>query len=59
MLIIISLPLPGGQSVVHFSARKQQDYGTFQCWAENEVGQMKSPCLYHVLPAGENLFLEY
>lgn len=45
-----------GKSVVKFKAQTPEDYGTFQCWAENSVGQMSSPCYYHILPAGENAF---
>ncbi|CAB0029229.1 unnamed protein product [Trichogramma brassicae] len=26
----------------------EQDYGTFSCWASNEIGQSKQPCVYHV-----------
>lgn len=36
-----------------FVARTQQDYGTLQCWAQNSVGKMDKPCLFHVVAAGE------
>ncbi|KAK8750692.1 hypothetical protein OTU49_014951, partial [Cherax quadricarinatus] len=26
-------------------------YGTLQCWAQNNVGRMTQPCLFHVIPA--------
>lgn len=45
-----------GKSVVRFTARTSQDYGTLQCWAENVVGRMTTPCYYHVLPAGKSSF---
>nr|XP_053630947.1 nephrin-like [Cherax quadricarinatus] len=41
-----------GGSVVQFVARTHQDYGTLQCWAQNVVGRMTEPCLFHVVPAG-------
>ncbi|XP_047494051.1 nephrin-like [Penaeus chinensis] len=43
---------PEGGSVVKFIARAHQDYGTLQCWAQNSVGRMAQPCLFHVVPAG-------
>ncbi|XP_042872413.1 nephrin-like [Penaeus japonicus] len=43
---------PDGGSVVRFIARAHQDYGTLQCWAQNSVGRMTQPCLFHVVPAG-------
>ncbi|KAK8382161.1 hypothetical protein O3P69_015253 [Scylla paramamosain] len=57
---LVSHRLPGDQifvtsdggSVVHFVARTHQDYGTLQCWAQNTVGRMTQPCLFHVVPAG-------
>ena len=36
-----------------FMARTQQDYGTLQCWAQNSVGKMEKPCLFHIVPAGK------
>lgn len=45
----------GGWSGVMFVARSQQDYGSLQCWAENAVGKMAKPCLFHVVPAGKNI----
>ncbi|XP_018020507.1 hemicentin-2 [Hyalella azteca] len=42
----------GGWSGVLFVARTQQDYGSLQCWAQNTVGKMSKPCLFHVVPAG-------
>ncbi|KAF2367275.1 CD80-like immunoglobulin C2-set [Trinorchestia longiramus] len=42
----------GGWSGVMFVARAQQDYGSLQCWAQNTVGKMEKPCLFHVVPAG-------
>ncbi|XP_071547071.1 nephrin-like [Panulirus ornatus] len=43
---------PDGGSAVQFVARTHQDYGTLQCWAQNTVGRMTRPCLFHVVPAG-------
>jgi len=46
----------GGWSGVMFVARTQQDYGTLQCWAQNPVGKMDKPCLFHIVPAGKWIF---
>ncbi|XP_050707227.1 nephrin-like [Eriocheir sinensis] len=43
---------PDGGSAAQFVARTHQDYGTLQCWAQNHVGKMTQPCLFHVVPAG-------
>ncbi|KAG0692990.1 hypothetical protein GWK47_027673 [Chionoecetes opilio] len=42
-----------GASVVEFVAGSHQEYGTLQCWAQNTVGKMTEPCLYHVVPASQ------
>ena len=39
--------------MVEFVAGSRQDYGTLQCWAQNTVGKMTEPCLYHVVPASK------
>ena len=44
-----------GASLVSFVAKSLQDYGTLQCWAENEIGKMEIPCLFNILPAGKYL----
>ncbi|KAG7155220.1 Nephrin-like 23 [Homarus americanus] len=29
------------------------DYGTLLCWANNEIGPQKEPCVFHIVPAGK------
>ncbi|XP_063887352.1 hemicentin-2-like [Scylla paramamosain] len=28
-------------------------YGTLLCWAANEIGSQKEPCVFHIVPAGK------
>ncbi|KAF2350611.1 Immunoglobulin-like domain [Trinorchestia longiramus] len=42
-------------SVLEYRPVTQQDYGTLLCWAENDVGKQKEPCVYSVRPAPEVL----
>ncbi|KAK7012937.1 hypothetical protein SK128_008518 [Halocaridina rubra] len=41
-----------GSSIVSFQPQDPNDYGTLQCWAQNSVGRMTTPCLFHIVPAG-------
>lgn len=29
------------------------DFGTIMCWADNNVGQQKEPCVFHLIAAGK------
>ncbi|XP_075554964.1 synaptogenesis protein syg-2-like [Dermacentor variabilis] len=42
----------GGRSVLYYTARKDTDYGTFQCLANNSIGAMKTPCYFQIVRAG-------
>ena len=41
------------KSVASYTPKNEIDYGTLSCWASNEVGDQKRPCVFHVIPAGE------
>ena len=41
------------KSVASYTPKNEIDYGTLSCWASNEVGDQKRPCIFHVIPAGE------
>ena len=43
----------GSMSYASYTPKSEIDYGTLSCWATNEVGLQKSPCVFHVIPAGE------
>lgn len=38
-----------------FSVRcsQEMDFGTIMCWADNNVGQQKEPCVFHLIAAGK------
>lgn len=40
------------KSVASYTPKNEIDYGTLSCWASNEVGDQKRPCVFHVIPAG-------
>lgn len=33
-----------------------QDYGTLLCWGSNELGKQDVPCIFNILPAGNEQF---
>ena len=43
----------GAVSVVSYVPRDESDYGTLLCWGRNELGRQRRPCVFHVIPAGE------
>lgn len=40
------------RSLASYTPLTDQDYGTLLCWARNEFGEQKLPCVFHVVPAG-------
>ena len=42
----------GTTSRLRHLLRREEDYGTFGCWASNVVGHSKQPCVYHVPAPG-------
>ncbi|CAN7991781.1 unnamed protein product [Ixodes hexagonus] len=49
---VTSFTRSGTRSVLYYTARKDSDYGTFQCLANNSIGEMKTPCYFQIVPAG-------
>ncbi|XP_077537762.1 neuronal cell adhesion molecule-like [Haemaphysalis longicornis] len=49
---VSSFTSSGARSVLYYTARKESDYGTFQCLANNSIGAMKMPCYFQIVPAG-------
>ena len=41
------------RSSLQYSPKSDMDYGVVACFASNSVGNQKSPCLFHVVPAGK------
>ncbi|XP_050301168.1 nephrin isoform X2 [Anthonomus grandis grandis] len=42
-----------GRSTAIFKPITEQDYGTLLCWARNEIGMQKEPCVFYITPAGK------
>ncbi|XP_045117762.1 hemicentin-2-like isoform X2 [Portunus trituberculatus] len=40
-------------SVITYTPMTSLDYGTLLCWAANEIGSQKEPCVFHIVPAGK------
>ncbi|XP_071543726.1 uncharacterized protein [Panulirus ornatus] len=40
-------------SVITYTPMTSLDYGTLLCWASNEIGTQREPCVYHIVPAGK------
>ncbi|PRD34470.1 UNVERIFIED_CONTAM: hypothetical protein NCL1_14504 [Trichonephila clavipes] len=42
----------GKESIATYVPHTEDEYGTLSCWATNEVGWQKEPCLFAIVPAG-------
>ncbi|XP_069951905.1 nephrin-like isoform X2 [Cherax quadricarinatus] len=40
-------------SVITYTPMTSLDYGTLLCWAFNEIGTQREPCVFHIVPAGK------
>ncbi|KAK8786866.1 hypothetical protein V5799_023359 [Amblyomma americanum] len=47
----------GTRSVARYVVRSHQDYGTLLCWARNQVGDQRQPCVFVVVPAGSEFLV--
>ena len=44
----------GNFSVLSYQAQSEMDYGSVLCWAQNELGKQRKPCIFHLMPAGKD-----
>ncbi|XP_076366951.1 titin-like isoform X7 [Tachypleus tridentatus] len=49
---IVNFETSGTESVTRFVPRNNQDFGSLLCWAANNVGMQREPCVYAIIPAG-------
>ncbi|XP_044747222.1 nephrin-like isoform X3 [Coccinella septempunctata] len=42
-----------GGSRLTYVPKIPADYGTLQCWGQNDIGTQRQPCTYHIVPAGK------
>ncbi|KAJ9582203.1 hypothetical protein L9F63_003442, partial [Diploptera punctata] len=40
------------RSTAAYTPMTELDYGTLLCWGRNELGMQKTPCVFHIIPAG-------
>lgn len=41
------------KSVARFVPKTKSDFGPLYCYAKNEVGNMKEPCVFNIVPTGK------
>ena len=41
-------------SVAQYTPTSEMDYGSLLCWGHNNLGLQEQPCVFSVLPAGNN-----
>ena len=46
------------RSTLRYRPRTEMDYGTVFCWATNDIGRMATPCVFHIIAAGEKRIAE-
>ncbi|KOC66691.1 Neural cell adhesion molecule 1, partial [Habropoda laboriosa] len=51
------LPIPNSRaennglvSVLEYTPTADTDFGTLACWASNNVGRQRTPCIFHIVP---------
>ncbi|XP_064467330.1 hemicentin-2-like [Ornithodoros turicata] len=49
---VSSFTVTGARSVLYYTPRQKADYGTFQCLANNSIGEMKRPCFFQIVQRG-------
>lgn len=37
-----------GTNVISYSPQSERDYGSLICWARNEIGEQREPCVYRI-----------
>lgn len=42
-----------GSSVISYSPQSERDYGSLICWARNEIGEQREPCVYRIFLGGK------
>lgn len=45
-------PFSNQWSKLNYTPATEMDYGTIACWATNQVGKQRSPCLFQIIVAG-------
>lgn len=45
------------RSTVSYSPASDWEFGSLLCWARNDLGKQKEPCVFSVMPAGEYVLL--
>ncbi|XP_054716332.1 hemicentin-2-like isoform X2 [Uloborus diversus] len=50
---IITFTTDGMKSIASYIPRSKMDYGTLSCWGRNSIGVQRHPCVFTIMPAGE------
>ena len=43
----------GLSSILEYTPRRDADFGQLQCWAMNDIGKQKEPCIFNIIKEGE------
>ncbi|XP_055950555.1 nephrin-like isoform X2 [Argiope bruennichi] len=50
---IITFTSSATQSIASYVPRSKMDYGTLSCWGRNSIGVQRQPCIFSIVPAGD------
>ena len=42
----------GLSSILEYTPRRDADFGQLQCWASNDIGKQKEPCVFNIVKEG-------
>ncbi|XP_066988819.1 protein turtle homolog B-like isoform X1 [Macrobrachium rosenbergii] len=45
----------GSTSIISYTPQTYHDFGSLLCWAINDLGQQKEPCVFNILPVAPTL----
>jgi hypothetical protein len=45
----------GSTSDLKYTPKSERDYGTLACWGRNAIGNQADPCIFQLVPAGNQL----
>jgi hypothetical protein len=45
----------GSTSDLKYTPKSERDYGTLACWGRNAIGRQAEPCVFQLVPAGNQL----
>ncbi|XP_071039068.1 nephrin isoform X4 [Parasteatoda tepidariorum] len=53
MIDIVTFTSLATRSIASYIPRSKMDYGSLSCWGRNSIGVQKQPCMFSIVPAGD------